>query len=342
MRIGGSSDRFAPQLGTNPLVTALEAIPPRMRKPEYWFRPSQLLRRLVRDRQGAARDQKVTLPWGAPLTIRRDEAIGQAIWRTGTYDLAVSEALLRLADPGETAVDVGANIGVMASAMAVAVGSTGKVLCFEPHPGLHLELAANIGRWKELLSWNHVERSDLALSEHPGEATLAMSSHFDTNRGTASLAALRPGEGQPADHVVVRTTTLDLALARSPAIGLLKVDVEGHELEVFKGATSLLSRGGVRDIVFEEYEPYPSPVTNFLESYGYEVFALRKGALGPSSQSPSKVRFQLQWETPNYLATNDAERATARLRPVGWRSLRRRAPLRSALAPVSARPAPTR
>lgn len=308
------------------LVTALEAVPPRMRKPEYWFRPSQLVRRFIREREnGETGFQKVLLPWGTPLVIRPDEAIGQAIWRTGTYDVTVSEALLRLADRGDTAVDVGANIGVMASAMAIAVGTTGKVVCFEPHPSLYLELSANIAGWQEALHWNHVEASDLALSEHPGEAALAMSRQFDSNRGTASLTALASGEG-PTRHVIVHTTTLDLALGGSQEIGLLKVDVEGHELEVLKGATSLLSSGRVRDIVFEEYGTYPSPVTNLLESYGYKVFALRKGVLGPLVQSPSDVRLQLEWETPNYLATNDAQRAMARLRPIGWRSLRRQRP----------------
>ena len=294
-----------------------------MRKPEYLFHPRQAVHRLVRERRGAQELERVVLPWGTPILIRPDEAIGRAIWRTGVYDVVVSEAILRLAARGETAVDVGANIGVMTSAMGVAVGAAGRVLCFEPHPGLSVELSENITRWREALSWEHVERSELALSEHPGEVRLLASAGFDANRGTATLAPLSRNEGRPTSQFHVVATTLDLVLG-SATIGVLKVDVEGHELEVFRGASALLSSGRVRDIIFEEYHSYPSPVTDALKSYGYQVFLIRKGLLGPVLQSPVDGRLQLDWETPNYLATRDANRAVERLGPLGWHSLRRR------------------
>ena len=255
--------------------------------------------------------------------IRPNEAIGQAIWRTGVYDVVVTEAILRLAESGETAVDVGANIGVMASAMGVAVGVSGRVLCFEPHPGLSVELSENIAQWMEALGWQQVERSELALSEHPGEACLLASAGFDANRGTATLSSLSRDGGARTSQFHVVATTLDLALG-SATIDVLKVDVEGHELAVFRGASSLLSSGRVRDIIFEEYHSYPSPVTSALESYGYQVFLIRKGLLGPVLQSPIDARLQLEWETPNYLATREADRAIERLGPIGWHSLRRR------------------
>jgi FkbM family methyltransferase len=307
----------------NLLVEALEAIPPRMRKPEYLFHPGQAIRRLAR---GAGPDRErveVVLPWGAPLSIRPDEAIGRAIWRTGTYDVLVSEAVLRLAEHGETAVDVGANIGVMTSAMAVAVSPTGTVLCFEPHPALSVELSENIAKWRAALGWDHVERSDRALSAHPGEAALVVPSEFDANRGTATLCPVAPGEGTATCKFDVVTTTLDLAVGRQATVGVLKVDVEGHELQVLKGASCLLASGRIRDIVFEEYSTYPSPVTDLLEAHGYSVFLLRKGLLGPTLQPPQSGGVQLEWETPNYLATKDPDRAVQRLSAVGWRSLRR-------------------
>ena len=294
-----------------------------MRKPEYLFHPGQAVHRLLRGRERGREFERVVLPWGTPLLIRPNEAIGQAIWRTGVYDVVVSEAILRLAESGETAVDVGANIGVMTSAMGVAVGVAGRVVCFEPHPGLSVELSDNIAQWREGLGWEQVERSELALSEHPGKACLLASARFDANRGTATLSSLSGGEGEATSQFHVVATTLDLALGSAATIELLKVDVEGHELEVFRGASSLLSSGRVRDIIFEEYHSYPSPVTHALESYGYRVFLIRKGLLGPVLQSPYDRRLQLHWETPNYLATKQADRAIEKLGPIGWQSLRR-------------------
>lgn len=305
------------------LVEALEAIPPRMRKPEYLLHPGQVIRRLARGTGPDRERVEVVLPWGTPLSIRPNEVIGRAIWRSGTYDVLVTEAVLRLAEHGETAVDVGANIGVMTSAMAVAVSPTGTVLCFEPHPALSVELSENIAGWRAALGWDHVQRSDRALSDHPGEAALVVSSEFDANRGTATLCSVASGEGTTTCQFDVVTTTLDLAVGSQAKIGVLKVDVEGHELQVFQGASSLLSSGRIRDIVFEEYGSYPSPVTDLLEAYGYSVFLLRKGALGPALQPPKSAGVQLEWETPNYLATKDPERAVERLSAVGWRSLRR-------------------
>src|SRR5580704_10103514 len=74
-------------------------------KPEYVFRPRQLLRRFGPRPKGPDDIAEVLLPWGLPFRIRPQEVLGRAIWNTGVYDLAVSEALWRLTDPGETVVD---------------------------------------------------------------------------------------------------------------------------------------------------------------------------------------------------------------------------------------------
>ncbi len=76
--------------------------------PEYLLRPTQILRRLA-FRPHA--DAVLTLPWNCTITASSAEDIGRAIATQGVYDLPVTEALLRLTDPGETALDIGANIG---------------------------------------------------------------------------------------------------------------------------------------------------------------------------------------------------------------------------------------
>ena len=75
----------------------------RLNKPEYLFRPQQLLRRLLALRTpGLGRERTFPLPWGLPLTVDSQDTIGRAVWHLGLYDLLVSETLWRLISPGET------------------------------------------------------------------------------------------------------------------------------------------------------------------------------------------------------------------------------------------------
>jgi len=288
-------------------------------KAEYVFRPRQALRAVRRDRSTPGRYEVVTLPWGVPLRIRPADNIGRAIWRTGVYDLALTESILRLADPGEVAVDVGANIGAMTAAMGTAVGEGGRVSSFEPLPEVFDELNDNVARWSRTLGWTHVRTVSSALSNREGAARLQVPTGFAANRGTASLGT--PGEGHGA--VTVPVTTLDAAMEGVERVDVLKIDVEGHELQVLEGARRLLEDGRIRDILFEEHAPYPSPVTDLLSSYGYEVRSLRKGLLGPRLLPAGANHFDLSFELPNYLATRDPQRATERLASLGWRALRR-------------------
>src|ERR1051326_7108633 len=103
---GPSSNRSAASRRTGEPLTHLNNS---FNKPEYVFRPRQILRRFAIRPKGADDTAEVLLPWGLPFRIRPQEVLGRAIWNTGVYDLAVSEALWRLTRPGETAVDAGAN-----------------------------------------------------------------------------------------------------------------------------------------------------------------------------------------------------------------------------------------
>src|SRR4051794_17105732 len=107
-------------------------------RPDYVLQPTAVVRRLriPYAPPGEGRVMSVKPSWGLPLEVRSDESIGYALITTGLFDLAVTEALLRLADPGELVIDVGANIGCMTSALASVVGHDGEVWAFEPSPSV--------------------------------------------------------------------------------------------------------------------------------------------------------------------------------------------------------------
>lgn len=295
-------------------------------KPEYLFRPVQLWHRLRRSgpRPPTA---AVTMPWGLPMTVRPGETVGHALWHLGVLDLAVTEVLWRLTDPGAVVVDAGANIGYYAGLLSVRAGPGGRVIAYEPHPGIASELRGHLAQWAPWADrMAPVEVREAALSDRDGSAELFEPEQFDRNRGAASLETVSSETGE-ANAIGTRrwpvdVRRLDRGLEGVPRVDLLKVDVEGHELALFDGAGAWIGEGRIRDILFEEHHAFPSPAMERLLAAGYRLFLVGRGFSGPRLLSPEILRDVPSWLPPNLLATRDPERALAACRPGGWRCLR--------------------
>lgn len=285
----------------------------RLNKPYYAFRPSQLVRR-ARWRPGSQCEGEVLLPWGLPIRVRTGDSIGDAIARTGIYDLCVTEILYRLVDRGEVAVDAGANIGYMTSILATRVGEGGRVEAFEPHPELFAELSRNVSHWCGP-RLGLIRLHELALSNRSGIGLLHVSEEFEVNRGTAALTA----DHQEGD-IPVALVRLDEVV--QDRVGVMKLDVERHELSALEGGDALFSDWAIRDVVFEEHEAPPTNLTCFLESRGFTIFSIHQGFLGPRL-GPLLMKRD-SWDPPSYLATRDPARVIRRVRRRGWACLRRR------------------
>ncbi|HWY17517.1 MAG TPA: FkbM family methyltransferase [Solirubrobacteraceae bacterium] len=284
-------------------------------RPYYWYRPSQLAIRLRAGVNSDGAPRLLRTAWGSHLYCWPD-ILGNSVARTGVYDLIVAETLARLADSGEVAVDAGANVGIMSNLLAHTVGSDGRVIAFEPHPLIAETLSSNVSRWNATESIGAIDVRRAAVSSRAGSLPLAVDSDtFAHNKGTASLQ-----EADPAHSLEVETIRLDDELAT--AIGVLKLDVEGHELAALQGAESLLSRKLIRDILFEEHQRPPTPVTALLEAHGYTVLGVRQGLVGPIPSTPADAYNRRLWDPPALLASADPERARQRLKRRGWVCLR--------------------
>ena len=278
-------------------------------KPEYLLNPRRIISRLRLKKPSV-------LPLKISVTVRNrsfeiypDEVIGRHLLHFGLFDLLVTEALLRLADSGELAADVGANVGYMSVVLADAVGPSGKVFAFEPHPEIFAQLQSNTAGLS-------VELFQAAASDRAGVARLYIPNAFTGNRGIASLE--KNGSSTGFD---VQSVSLDQLLPADQHIGVLKIDIEGHELAALHGAESLIRRGQIRDIIFEEHSPKQSVVAQFLIERGYAVFLLHKTFFGPKLLDLSSVVAPSSWESPSLLATLDAVRARKRFAKRGWRAL---------------------
>ncbi|MHC5821300.1 MAG: FkbM family methyltransferase, partial [Nostoc sp.] len=87
-------------------------------RPEYIFRPTQIYHRFFYGNSNSNSEFKnANLPWKVKIkiSIYPNDVVSNAISKYGIYDLSLTEALWRLTSPGETAIDIGANIGYMTS-----------------------------------------------------------------------------------------------------------------------------------------------------------------------------------------------------------------------------------
>jgi len=162
------------------------------------------------------------------------------------FTLARLECLLR---PGDTFVDVGANIGLFSLRAAHRVGPAGHVIAIEPNPIALRRLRQNLALNPTFL----VDIIEAAASDHTGEARLAQPDEWN-------LGGVRIAED---GTVPVRCAPLGELLApfhlgRPPA--LLKIDVEGHEPSVLRG---LFASPGLlpRHLIFE-FKPSFFPLSD--------------------------------------------------------------------------------
>lgn len=181
--------------------------------------------------------------------------------------------------PGFTVADVGAHVGTFSVIAGARVGSAGHVFSFEPAPESRRMLQENI-------SLNRFERRvtvvPAAVSDRPGETVFYVDGNSTTN-SLMRLATVSPIGSAPQTPIKVELTTLDVffgALGRDP--DLVKIDVEGAEFAVLRGADRIL-RGPAR--VLCELHPYAWPsaghdgstLSEWLRQRGRRIVALESG-----------------------------------------------------------------
>jgi FkbM family methyltransferase len=152
---------------------------------------------------------------------------------SGLHDDADSIAFLAASVPDHgVLLDVGANVGVYLSALHALRGPSVKLVGFEPIP-------TTIALLQQTLALNGVTAriEPLALSRVEGELRLSAYTRGMNNFWLKDDVGKHPS-------ITVRTAALDEWLTRNPELqpDALKIDVEGHELEVLEGAADLLAR----------------------------------------------------------------------------------------------------
>ena len=178
-------------------------------------------------------DAPLRLPGGGPtLTIDVGVDFADAMRQAGgRYERHLTTLLPRLLPSDGVALDVGANAGAIALSMA-HLAPRGQVVAFEAAPQNADRLEANVAR----AGMRNVRVERVALYDRPGELSL---SYMDEHSGGASVA-----DRAVATAVRIPATTLD-DWARANAVSrvdVVKIDVEGSEVRVLRGARDTLER----------------------------------------------------------------------------------------------------
>jgi FkbM family methyltransferase len=193
-----------------------------------------LTRRLLRPLLPAAPVSfDLVRPGGSRVRVRYTEVIGISALITGGFEDAECKLMLELAPPGSWAIDVGANVGVHAIPLAMRV-RPGRVIGVEALHGNVERLRANA----QLNDLDNIDIHEVAAGAHSGFVGLNLAN--DPAYGSTDNVAEHRGTGLVAQ---VRQTTLDdlWKNAGCPRMSVLKIDVEGSEVDVIRGAEHLLS-----------------------------------------------------------------------------------------------------
>jgi FkbM family methyltransferase len=221
-----------------------------------------LARRLLLPRYPAAGRFTVLFADGNKIELDYGEALGRTVLVTGQFEQAEQDWLTRRA-AGGVAIDVGANVGWHASAMAAAGAS---VIAVEP-------LAANLVRLRAAVA-DHptVVIEPTALGARPGcvQHTAPADGAYAAVSGWASAGA------EPDGASTWPVSTLDALWHRhgAPPVRVVKIDVEGYELEVLRGARQLLANARP-DVLVETLQP-AGPAGLFAD-LGYRMLPRHRG-----------------------------------------------------------------
>lgn len=189
--------------------------------------------------------------------------------------------LERYLEPGDVFVDVGANIGYLTAIGASLVGPEGEVHSFEPVPEYFSRLEALCGANSRYA----IRANAMALGERDGSAEIAQAANGNIGWNTMVPGMLR-GEVRARHAVPVQRLDRYLAQRGIARVALIKIDAEGFELPILRGASSFLDMARPLPPILCEVAPgaYPllgssvADVFDYMTHYGYAALDVERGA----------------------------------------------------------------
>ncbi len=213
----------------------------------------------------------VTLHDGIRMELVLNEYVQSQLYLFGTFEPATIKVLKRPVKTGDTALDIGANVGYMSLVLAKCVGNSGKVFSFEPDSKNFASLKRNL----ELNPDCNIEPIAKAVSDSHQPIRL-YHAKFDFNAGAHSML---PSEKHSSDFVEIEATTIDEFVTSHglKKVDVIKIDIEGAEMKAFNGMSETLrrSRPFVVCELCEEHQVRAGYSTQAVKKWMAETFDMQ-------------------------------------------------------------------
>lgn len=216
-----------------------------------------------------------TLFDGQRLDVVVPEIVGTALCRHGRIEPDVTQVLLHHLRPGDTFLDIGAHYGYFSVIARRRVGSSGRVVAFEPGRATARLLRANLARAGGAV----VE--ECAAHEHAGTIELrdfgAGHSALNTVLGTARVPPEERRRLRGRAYAVAAVSLDGYCAAHGLSPAMVKIDAEGAETAILRGMRRVLHDAGpLVAVETGDYEAMASPATSatldLMASMGYRAF----------------------------------------------------------------------
>lgn len=195
------------------------------------------------------------------LYNQHDVYIGRSIEAYGEFSGIEGEFLASLLHEGDVVIEVGANIGAHSVGIAKKIGSTGRLLAFEPQRLAFQLLCANVA----LNNLTNVECFWMACGERPGTVIVPeLDPDRINNFGGVSLADGHPGRPVPC-------AALD-AFGNVERLRLIKADVEGMEADVLRGARTIIHTSRPLLYVENDRPKKSAELISLIHEFGYDAY----------------------------------------------------------------------
>jgi FkbM family methyltransferase len=197
---------------------------------------------------------------GQLLFLNGDQYVGRSLQLYGEFSELEANLFEQIVRPGNTVVEIGANIGTHTVHLAQLVGPGGKILAFEPQRVIFQILCANIA----LNALFNVHTYHAGVGSSAGHLQVPPMNYADGgNFGGLSLTNAAIGETVP----IVRLDDMSL-----PSLSLLKVDVEGMEYQVLDGARKTIAQHRPLMYVENDRKEKSAALIGLLIELGYTMY----------------------------------------------------------------------
>ena len=205
-----------------------------------------------------------------------DRGISRTLLLFGQREMEHKVMLERALKPGMRVLDIGSNIGYYALMELRLIGPTGRLVAVEPSPDNLALLRRNL----DLNGFTSVETHLAAVSD-----TISKRPFFLSDMSNLNTFHVEGGAHLSGRTIEVETTTVPALMAGRP-LDLIRMDVEGHEVEVINGLLSAVSEGRMAPMILFETHRNRYSGTHDLEAPLRRLFALgyRTALAGSSSQ----------------------------------------------------------